>query len=208
MKASNEFRTLVEQTRGQRDQLIKEISIETKSLKIGQGKYLKHEQALIILKDVGLKTQQELQYHIADICSLALASVFDNPYEVSIEFLERRDTTECDITFLRDGEQIDPLDSSGGGAADVASFALRIASWSLKHPHDRATIILDEPFRFLSAKFQNKAAAMLKEVSDKMGLQFIIVTHEQVLASFADRIFEVLYKKKISRVTSQDISGT
>ena len=107
---------------------------------------------------------------------------------------------ECDLYFVRNGEKSNPLDASGGGAVDVASFALRIASWSLSQPEISKTIILDEPMRFLSANYQEKASTMLKEVSQQLGIQFIIVTHETTLTSYADNVFEVGIKKGVSKV--------
>jgi ABC-type uncharacterized transport system YnjBCD ATPase subunit len=152
------------------------------------------------VRTVGLATQQELQFHISDITSLALEAVFDDPYELKVEFVERRNKTECDLKFVRGDMEIDPMTASGVGAVDVASFALRIASWSMMRPRTRPTIILDEPFRFLSENYQDKASQMLKELSEKLGLQFIIVTHEQTLSSYADRTFEVSIHKGVSKV--------
>ena len=83
---------------------------------------------------------------------------------------------------------------------DVAAFALRIASWSMSMPHSQNTIILDEPLRFLSADCQEKASAMIKELSQRLGLQFIIVTHESVLASYADKVFETSIRKGVTRI--------
>lgn len=160
----------------------------------------RHEQAREIIREVGLKTQEQLQYHIGDITSLALEAVFNDPYSLTVEFVQRRNKTECDLYFVRENEKVDPLSASGGGAVDVASFALRIASWSMTKPRTRSTIILDEPLRFLSADMQEKASQMIKELSEKLGLQFIIVTHEPILANYADRVFEVSIKKGKSKV--------
>ena len=92
------------------------------------------------------------------------------------------------------------MNSSGGGPIDIASFALRIASWSLQRPIRSNTIILDEPMKNLSKEYQEQGALMLQEVSRKLGIQFIIVTHEPVLARFADKTFNVSIKNGISRV--------
>lgn len=162
----------------------------------------KYEQAKSIIREVGIKTQEQLQYHISDITSLALEAVFPNPYKLELEFIQRRNKTECDIFFSRDGNRIDPLSGSGGGAVDVASFALRIASWSLEVPHSRRTIILDEPMKFVSEEYKDLVSAMIKEVSCKLGLQLIIVTHEPKLTAYADKVFEVTNKKGISKVTT------
>jgi len=149
---------------------------------------------------VGLKTQQQLQYHISDITSLALEAVFNDPYELVVEFVQRRNKTECDLYFQRDENRMDPLSASGGGAVDVASFALRIASWSMERPKSRNVIILDEPLRFLSNDHQEKASIMIKEISEKLGIQFIIVTHEPILASYADQVFETKIMKGVTQI--------
>jgi DNA repair exonuclease SbcCD ATPase subunit len=92
------------------------------------------------------------------------------------------------------------MDAAGGGAVDVAAFALRVASWSMQRPRTRPVIILDEPMRFLSPDLQPKASDMLQELSQKLGLQFIIVTHEEELTQQVDKVFEVLKKGGVTNV--------
>ena len=92
------------------------------------------------------------------------------------------------------------MEASGGGTVDVAAFALRIASWSMQNPKSNNTIVLDEPLKNLDASLQEKGSIMLKEVSKRLGIQFIIVTHEEVLTSFADKVFPVKIKNLISKI--------
>ena len=200
MSRIQDIRNKLEQQKGQR------IQIEASISRIGQevkeyGKDLRrHEQAREVIREVGLKTQQQLQYHISDITSLALEAVFPNPYELIAEFVQRRNKTECDLYFVRNDNRMDPLSASGVGAVDVAAFALRVASWSMARPKSRPVIVLDEPFRFLSANYQEQASIMIKEISQKLGIQFIVITHETILTSCADKIFEVKIHKGISKV--------
>jgi DNA repair exonuclease SbcCD ATPase subunit len=70
----------------------------------------------------------------------------------------------------------------------------------MQNPRLRNTIILDEPMRFLSDDYQEQASKMLKEISDRMGIQFIIITHEQTLSEYADKTFQVKLRKGISKV--------
>jgi DNA repair exonuclease SbcCD ATPase subunit len=195
-----QLRNRLEQQKGQQQQLQKTVETLEIELKEKTRSLRQHEQAREVIKEVGLKTQQELEFHISDITSLALESVFSNPYQLKIEFVQRRNKTECDLFFERDGNRFDPIDSSGVGTIDVAAFALRIASWSMQNPHSRNTIIMDEPFRFLSANYQEQASQMIKEISKRLGIQFIVVTHEPVLASYADKTFEVSIKNGISKI--------
>lgn len=199
---SSNLRNKLEQKKGEYNALLKSKEVIKQDIKETKISLIRHQKAREILKEVGLQTQRELEYHISSITSLAMQSVFVNdPYDVVIEFVQRRNKTECDILFSRNGEKSKPIDSAGGGAVDVAAFALRIASWSMQSPKTRNTIILDEPFRFLSADNQERASKMIKEISDRLGIQFIIITHEETLTTYGDKIFNVSIKKGKSKIT-------
>jgi DNA repair exonuclease SbcCD ATPase subunit len=204
MPGLQELKRKLDIVKGQREQVQLDLNKKQAALQRDTKSLKYHEQAKEIVRAVGKKTQEQLQFHISDITSLALGAVFDDPYKLEVEFVQRRNKTECDIYFVRGDNKIDPLSASGGGAVDVAAFALRIASWSLQSPHTRNTIILDEPMRFVSEDLKDRASQMIKEVSEKLGIQFIIVTHEPKLAAYADRIFFVKQKRKISKVTIKD----
>lgn len=195
-----EARGLLERKKGANLQIKKTLNSTQEELHLLKRNLIRHEKAREIIRMVGLKTQQQLQIHISSITSLALESIFPNPYELEVEFVQRRNKTECDLLFSRGGNKVDPLFASGGGVADVAAFALRIASWSMQIPHTRNVIIMDEPLRFVSEEYQEAASSMLKEISQKLGIQFIIVTHNEVLTSYADRVFKVSRRKGRSKV--------
>lgn len=201
----SELRNKLERKKGEKAKVVSSIALLKVSLKKKTKALHRHEQAQEIIKAVSLKTQEQLQYHINDITSLALEAIFIDPYKLQTEFVERRNKTECDLFFIRNGQKVDPLSASGGGTIDVASFALRIASWSMQIPHSRNTIILDEPFRFLSEDLQEKASHMIKEVSRRLGIQFIIITHNPLLTQHADKTFKTTIKKGITQIKTKTI---
>lgn len=194
------LRTELEQRKGRLTQIELDLKECKRSLKHANRNLMKHMQAREIVKIVGLATQQQLEYHFSDIVTSALQAVFPDPYSLSVKFVERRGKTECDLGFERDDIIIDPISASGGGAIDVAGFALRVAAWSMRHPKSRPVLILDEPFRYLSTDLQEKAGGILHEISSRLGIQMIIVTHEEELISCGDKIFSVRQTKGISKV--------
>lgn len=194
------IRNRLEQEKGRKTQIESSIHSLSDRMKERGREIRRIEQAREIIRQVGLKTQEQLQVHIGDITSLAMEAVFPDPYEVVVNFVERRNQTECDLKFHRHGTEVNPMDASGGGAVDVAAFALRIASWSMQVPKTRNTIILDEPLRFLSTNMQEQASQMIKELSDKLNLQFIIVTHEDTLTQYADKVFTIKIRKGVSQI--------
>lgn len=195
------LRTFLIQKQGERNVLIEQNLASKKRYRVTRKSLHRHEQAREIIREVGLTTQQQLQFHISDISSLALEAIFgEDAYKLKVDFVQRRNKTECDLLFVREETEIEPLSASGGGAVDVAAFALRVASWSMQQPHTRATIILDEPLRFLDRPRQEKASQMIKQLSEQLGIQFIIVTHEKTLTEFADKVFKVAIEDKVSYV--------
>ena len=197
----NDLRRAYDRKLGQFQQVSTRVQTLEQSLRLSKRLLKNTEEAQLVAQTVAQQTQQELEYRISDIVTMALDAVFEEAYEFKIEFVQRRNKTEAEIFFLRDGEKIDPMTASGGGAVDVAAFALRIALWNITRPRGRGTIVLDEPFRFLSRELQPKAGAMLKMLSERLKLQFIIVTHNQDLIEAADKVFEVKMKRRQSHVS-------
>jgi DNA repair exonuclease SbcCD ATPase subunit len=194
------LRNKLEQSKGAKAQLETSLTNLQVQLKEKGRSLRQHEQAKEIIRTVGQQTQNQIRFHIEDVVSMALDAVFVDPYKFAVEFVQRRNKTECDLYFVRDGNKVDPLTASGVGAVDVAAFALRIASWSMSTPHSNNVIILDEPFRFLSENYQEQAGNMLKEISQKLGIQLILITHNATLAGCADKTFNVSIRKGISKV--------
>lgn len=194
------LRQKLERKKGQQTQLQSDLQIAKSEEENISSEIINTEQAQAIIQIVAQKTQEELEYRLSEIVSLALAAVFDDPYKLKVDFVIRRGKTECDLLFEKNGEIFDPLTSSGGGTVDIASMALRVAIWSLTQPKTRNVLILDEPFRFLSKEYQIKASIMLKELSKKLQLQIIMVSHSEFLIEGADKVFQVSIEKGISKI--------
>jgi DNA repair exonuclease SbcCD ATPase subunit len=160
------------------------------------------EKAQIFLQKVAQDTQNQLRFHIKDIVQLCLDTIWPGEVVFDVLFEINRGKTEARLIFVVDGEEVDPLDADGGGLVQVAAFALRIAVWTLGTT--RNSIVLDEPFVALSDNLQPLAAEVIKELSDKLGLQFIMVTHRKELTGIADRIFEV-NRKRVSEYWQSEV---
>ena len=157
-----------------------------------------------VVQIVAEQTQKKLEYHISNLVSMALASVFPEPYIFQLRFVQKRNKTEVELVFTKNGNETDDiLNSGGGGVADIASIALRISLWSIKKT--RPTLILDEPLKFLhSPEYQEKASQMLKEVSQKLGLQIIMVSDQRNILEYADKVISVVNKNGTSMIENNE----
>lgn len=194
------YRQSLEQKKGQLiriDNEIKQNSERITDLK-EHKEHLESAQAIIQL--IAQATQQELQYHINELVSLSLAAVFDETYTFEVDFVQRRNQTEADLWFVRDGERIHPLYATGGGPIDVAAFALRVSLWSLRKNRSRAILVLDEAAQHIKGNDANiKFIQMVKGLSERLGIQVIMVSDERVpledIERGADKVFKVSMKK-------------
>lgn len=167
----------VAQAQAQRTQAVGAVLAARQAVGAAEDKLAATEAAQAILQDVAQAVQQEAHQQIAGVVSRCLAQVFDNPYEFDIIFDRKRGRTEARLVFRRGGLEVDPLTASGGGVVDVAAFALRLACLVLSRPQVRPLVVLDEPFKFVSAQYRDRVRSMLEQLADDMGVQFLMVTH-------------------------------
>jgi len=135
------------------------------------------ESAVLSIQMLSKEIQSAAHSQIAGIVSRCLRAVFDEPYEFSIVFETKRNKTEAVLSFIRNGDSIDPMTASGGGVVDVAAFALRVAALSLSEPRLRPLLILDEPFKFVSKEYIVRVREMIESLEAEMCIQFIIISH-------------------------------
>jgi DNA repair exonuclease SbcCD ATPase subunit len=188
----------IEKTSGRVATYSEQLETERKRNALLAEKLIAIDEAHAFLQKVAKETQEHLKYHIEDLVNLAIDTVFPDRYSFCIDFEIKRGQTEGHIFLLKDKHPIDPMGDSGGGIVDITAFALRIAAWTLGKTDN--VILLDEPYRFISKDLQPLAVQILKTLSDKLKLQFVIVTHNKEIIDIADRVFEVTQKNGISKV--------
>lgn len=185
-----DFRKILNQKQGQRKLLIQQREDCIETTKKNKLDYENHLKARGIIQIVSSETQKKLEYQISNLVSSALASVFTNPYKFNLLFVQRRNKMEADLIFSKDSNETnDLINTAGGGAVDIASFALRVALWSIKRT--RPVMIIDEAFRFLSLDLQQKASDMIKEISSKLNIQVILISHLPGMIKAADKVIEI-----------------
>lgn len=158
------------------------------------------KEAREIMNVVGILAQNEVKTVIEELVTQALQSVFDKSYSFVIENKILRNKPETNFYVEIDGKQFSLKEELGGGIVDIVSFSLRIVLWALKSPRSANTIILDEPGKFISKDLIPGFGEMIKRLSEMLGLQFIIVSHEQDLIDAADTAYVVHQKNGISIV--------
>ena len=197
----DKYRKVVDDTITIRNHSLKLLKKHEGQLSEFKLELMDHKKVREIFQQAAVSTQTYLEKHLSLIVTNALKSVF---YELNIEFLvkfdKKRNSTECKLAIIEDGEEYDIMDDRGFGVADIASFALRVA-YVLMDSVDKV-LILDEPFRNLDKDKIPHASKMVQELSHKLNIQFIIVTHIEELSECADKVLHVVKHKKLSIIES------
>ncbi len=154
-----------------------------------------------VLSEVMRITQSQFKDRIENLVTAAIRSVFDRPFAFHMEFKIQRGKSECLFSVSEGDIVYDDIENElGGGMLDIIAFALRIVLWSMKNPKSDHVMIADEPFRFVG-DYVGDTGQMLQTLSREMGLQFILITHEEELAEVADRAWRVSHDGKFSTVS-------
>ena len=150
------------------------------------------QQARTIFNQVVEATQQAFASRVSALVTTAIRSVFDRDFEFVFEFVRRKNKVEVAMKVREGDREYDPTEEMGGSIVDVVSFALRVVFWVMMGGKRRATLVLDEPMKFVGKGEQlDRAGRMMREVSERLGLQLIVVTHEPQLMDIADRVYSV-----------------
>jgi len=160
------------------------------------------ESARDVTNAVLLLTQTKVKDLVEDVVTLALSTVFGDDYGFELEYQLKRGQSEAVPWIVKGGERYSPREEVGGGVLDITSLAMRLALWSLTTPRPAPLFVLDEPAGNLSRDLGEAFGRMLKEVSDKLGIQILIVTHNSDIVELADKAYEVKQDNKgISHVS-------
>ena len=157
-----------------------------------------------IIQQVADEAMQTITGSVSSLTTEALQAIFGKHLSFSAKVVVQRGRPIIDLTLYDSEHPLDPLLNAGGGVADVCSFALRTTFWGL-HGELRPIICLDEPFKFVSADLQPYCAQFLRELADKLKIQFIIISHIPHLINEADTIFRV--ERQDNKSTVKKIKG-
>ena len=144
-----------------------------------------------VMNAVGIIAQSEFKDVIEALVTQALQYVFGTNYSFLMENILFRNQPETHMYVLKDGKKRSLKDEQGGGVLDVVSIALRIVFWAIDIANTEPVLIFDEPAKFVSEDKIELVGEILKKISEMLGLQIILVSHENGLINTADRCYLV-----------------
>jgi DNA repair exonuclease SbcCD ATPase subunit len=144
-----------------------------------------------LLTSIGEEAQETARTMFEELATQALQSIFGEALSFRLETGETggQVTLEPAIRSEHDGEVLETpvLGARGGGMAVVVGFVLQLVMVILT-PGVRKILFLDETFAHVSRVYRYPLARFLREVADRMSVQIVMITHDDVYAEYADAL--------------------
>jgi DNA repair exonuclease SbcCD ATPase subunit len=171
-----------------REESLKE---EVKNLKLDIEELTKTSTVLKYLLDTMVKDEIN---NMANLVTYGLKTVFKDQNLTFIPVITKK--SEKIHIELKTGKNggVCEFGSFGGSVAVVESFLLRLLC-ILKKKYARL-ILLDETFAAIGEEYIGATSALISELSKKLGLDVLLVTHQKGFKENADHVFLVKESNK------------
>lgn len=165
---------------------------------------------LLDLKDYVDRFTDEYQSRVIgfveDLVTKGLQDVFSEELAFKILAKERAGQITYDFAIVDAyiGAEVDPLSAKGGGVVEVTAVLLRVILLYLNRHRLRQVLILDENVSHLALEYVPAMAGLLRQLADRLGIQIILVTHQQGFIEAADVIVRASKVKGITQLEIEE----
>ena len=166
-----------------------EERLEGIRLKLSEVDILSLEKAGLVLNKVSKLQRENAKDKLQKLCTHALQYSLSPNYEMIIELGESRGKPSAEV-FIRKIDTntlTEPVSGNGGGVIDIISMAIRVMTIQIHEPFIDGPIILDEPYKMVSKEYIPLISDFIKKMSEDLGRQIILCTHNEFLAQIADK---------------------
>jgi len=187
-------------TQGQRDALRKSVKNLEKSIDSKEKDKNVYIEVRDLFASVGKATQDMLIQYFENLGTSLLKTIYGDEYRFSLVFEIKRNKSECSPKIMKGDIQVDLKDEVGVGVVDILSYAMRLAIWSLQKPRTDPIFLLDEPFKYVSKDKMPLVGEALRELTENLGAQTIMISHDEELIDIGDSAYKVEINNNVSEV--------
>jgi hypothetical protein len=190
-RAVERRRSELDRRAGQLEQLQHQIGVTETELAGLRAQAGLHARVALRLTATGELAQETARAKVEDLATRALAVIFGPEHAFVLKPGDRGGQATLDLlvrSAYPDGKIVETgiLEARGGGMAAVLGYVLRLVKLLLT-PEIRNILFLDETFGHVSASVEPRVAEFLRLVSDRTGVQHVLITHSTVYGDFADQ---------------------
>jgi len=197
-----EFQSTLLQREGQLKMSEQELSDSERDVEIVRSHRNTIQLSRDILSKIAKLKREETTQKIEKIVSHGLQSVLKDP-SVQFKIIEHQTEKNINYKFALEGKGYtseDIRNEKGGGVQNLVSFILTVILSLMLDPNQTRFFVFDEKFAQLSRNYLPAAGSLMRELADRLGCQFLLVSHQTELESHADVVYE--FTQNSSGITS------
>ena len=139
------------------------------------------------LNSFSSSVRDRIAQEIETLVSRVLKSVFNDRYSFKVKSVIKRGNTEVELLIhdIIHKKDIDIIESSGGGLADIVATILFFAFSEI---NGGGYLILDEVGKHISADKRVAFFKLIKEITNTYKRQIIYISHQVELIDISDKI--------------------
>lgn len=164
------------------------------------------EKVVAVVQKLTEISRKETLEKVAAIVTTALQEVKDPNLSFRINYKTERSQAVAEFVVYNSKlkAEMDPIESCGGTLVDIIEFALKISLLLKWQPQLSRVLILDEALKHVSAVDKPAMAQFVRKVTEKLGIQLILVSHSSELISDAHKVFSVSHDGVQSHITVEN----
>lgn len=146
---------------------------------------------------------------VAAIVSTAIQEVKDPNLSFKINYKLERNQAVADFMVYNKKlkAEMDIFESCGGTIADIVEFTLKVSLLLKWQPKLARVLVMDEQLKHISAVDKPAMARFVRQVSERLGIQIILVSHSAEFISSAHKVFSVSHNGTKSIVEVEESGG-
>ena len=143
------------------------------------------------LDDIITRFSESTLKKLESLLTLGLKSIFtDRDYSAEIRVSEKRSAKCAEIYLIDSGHPFLMRDSSvAGGILVVVGFLIQ--AFYVANLDVAKVLFLDEALSNISSQYLDNFFSFVKELSQRIGLVVILITHDTRFLMYADRLYKV-----------------
>lgn len=195
-----ESEAAVSRDEGRLEGLEQQLIKTREAIKLGQENLDVLAEVAEVLQQIEVLKREEIQRKVENLVTFGLRSVFKENLTFRIDSSSRAKQSTMNFRVVTqvgsDEIDTDVYSAHGGGLIQVIALLLRVVVLLFVRPAPRRLLILDESLAHLSREYLEPAAELLSQLSNKLDLQILMVTHSPEFIDFADKVYKFSQDKQ------------
>lgn len=208
-----EIRKRLYNVEAKRDFYVKEIDKSCVEMEKAEAKELILKKASSLLQQCSIQLRESMVGSIEETVTWAVKNFLDGDWSFKTHFAQKRSQWECTFQLIDPrGNENDLKYGSGRGMSDVVAFSLFVMFSALFNKNSRLPIVLDEPIPYLGTEVEKtaeRAVAFLKNITERLNMQIIMITHQTPLVEAGDRAYyfeDISNTSKVTDITVEKLA--